>query len=342
MNPLVQRLLISLTAGSAAGGAWVATAKNKHKKARKRRRKKKTDIVIGTQARKDAAEEFTPGMTLAQLGARVRTFGAGVVDSARSLVGLSPRDPAADGSARDADEIHHDGKRIKNPARKRRNARLAKGHAKKRKGSRRKQASLFDSAKESLRQVVKDEAKRAVQEQVDKTGLGKAAEALKSAGGAVVEKAKAVKDAIPEDLDERLAEAGKNVVEGAKRVGESVGGAIQEGLRKLDGEPGLPGGESQEDGEGLSAEELAQRVGKGVDALGSWLQGPGAPGYKNSGRVRPSSSGSGVVEAKEPASTPAQMEHTPSAGSSGADIPGPSTPDLSSDLTSERTSEPPA
>lgn len=49
---------------------------------------------------------------------------------------------------------------------------------------------------------------------------------------------------------------------------------------------------------GLDVAEVGKKLKGGLDAVGSWLQGPGAPGY-SSARVRAADGGSDVVEAKD-------------------------------------------
>lgn len=327
MNPLLQRFLISWAAGAAATGVVVGTAKKPHKLKRRRRKKKKgkepEPVQIGAQALLDARAPDEPGMTVEQ-------WAAGVKALPSRFASIFQRVPKqADDGAREPDEIRTaDGEKVSTGARK-----------KKRRRGRRKQATLWDSAKESMRQTVHE----VVKEEVKDTPVGNAVDAAKRAGDKVKEGASAVK------------EGAGVVAEKAVKVGAQVGGKAKSLLNRIleavEADPApnadpeaeaLAAAEEQHAhgdvtpvaprpaGDGPLAEapsadsptsetpleatsvesapveaappvdvaEVGRKLKSGLNAVGDWLQGPGAPGY-TSKRARPAQGGGDVVEARD-------------------------------------------
>jgi hypothetical protein len=223
MNPWLQRALVSLAAGTIAGGAVVATAKNRHKKARKRRKKKDAPpVLLGTVAKRDAQVPHEGGITVEQWVAGIKD---GVTSLSLRVKGylIGSKDEGQQ-SARDADEvIAKDG----TVTRKKKTNRAPRQNRRGR--HKRREATLFESAQESFKQVIRDETKRVVQDQVDKTGLSKAQDTLKSASAAVADTAVRAK----EKLSETVVPA---VVDGAKKLFVSEDGkesGLQQGLNRL-------------------------------------------------------------------------------------------------------------
>ncbi|MBI1946938.1 MAG: hypothetical protein HYS27_14675 [Deltaproteobacteria bacterium] len=331
MNPLLQRFLISWAAGAAATGVVVGTAKKPHKLKRRRRKKKKgkepEPVQIGAQALLDARAPDEPGMTVEQ-------WAAGVKALPSRFASIFQRVPKqADDGAREPDEIRTaDGEKVSTGARK-----------KKRRRGRRKQATLWDSAKESMRQTVHE----VVKEEVKDTPVGNAVDAAKRAGDKVKEGASAVK------------EGAGVVAEKAVKVGAQVGGKAKSLLNRIleaveanpapnadpeaealaaaeeqhahgdvtpvaprpagDGplaeapSAGSPTGEAPpeptvesapvesapvESAPPVDVAEVGRKLKSGLNAVGDWLQGPGAPGY-TSRRARPAQGGGDVVEARD-------------------------------------------
>lgn len=360
MNPWLQRFLISWAAGVAASGAIVSTAKRPGKL--KRRKKKKADgteepVQLGAVALHDARVADERGITVREWGENVRATGAAVGQRVKGLFSRAPKEPVvAEDGARVPDEVQtKDGARIKTPRAKRKGA-----HAKGRRGKRRRrpQATLWDSAKESLKQTVKE----TVKEEVKATPVGSALEALKSVGakvkegasaaagavnkaigGTAGEKASSADDEIPPQLrgevpptpeeiaareEARLAEIAaqeavraekmrkveENIEKGLDAFGKKIEGAIAKVAEAASSaaqprEPREPPAPAEHvDGEAPPAPpvdpaEVAKKLKGGLDVVGSWLQGPGAPGY-GSRRVRPANAevvdAVDVVEAKDP------------------------------------------
>lgn len=354
MNPWLQRFLVSWAAGVAASGVVITTAK-KPGRLKKKKRKKKADgteepIQMGAVALRDARAPEERGLTVGEWREHVVTTTRGVGTKVAALFRREP--PAAsaadDGSPREPDEVQAaDGTRLKTAprgARKHKKKQRKGGHAKGSAGKRgrrgrRPQATLWDSAKESLKQTVKE----TVKEEVKATSVGTAFEALKNVGAKVKEGATTAASAAasavgkvmadhkqggasdeippqlrgeppgapreaneppppsvtPQKVEETLEAIGRSietaihkVADGARAAAEDVKKASEAGEAPGDGAPSVDVG------------EVAKKVRGGVDAVGSWLQGPGAPGYRR--RVRPASGGD-VVEAKDaPLKDPAQ------------------------------------
>lgn len=256
LNPWLQRLLIGLLGGTATGGVVVASAKNRYApKKRKKRQPREQDvdddgnviarekrappvIAIGTVAKADAAEGFVPSLTWSQWAQGVRDRGRRLVDG---LLGRSKK-PVVDGDgARLADEVLTADGRRSSPAKTARktaaktpNGKVKKKTAARGKRGRRKQATLFESAKESLRQVVKEEVKKTVDDTVEQTGLKGAVDTIKQAtdnvGETVKDVGQKIKDALPEDAGEKIQLGARSLFEGAKkqaaRLRDSIQGAI--------------------------------------------------------------------------------------------------------------------
>ncbi len=350
MNPWLQRLLISLGAGVATSAAVIGTAKNKHKKSKRRRRKKSDPpVVIGTVAKRDAATDFEPGITGQQWLQGIKDSGQRFVD----FIARRKKPVVDEGGGLEPDEVRAaDGTRLKvsskTPAKKKLTPSQLR-RQRRREAGRRKQATLFESARESFRQVVKEEAGKAIDEKVEATGLKKAADALKSAGEkvgvAVKDAATKVKDGIPEDAQDQvvvgLQSAGKSFLAGAKKLGHSVSQAVQQlqqessssspaaetpppptadeapdaSLSTAQASGSVQVQEPQESSsssssllpsapiEGITAEQVGEKVQDGVQKIGAFLSGPGNPGYKKSARLG-NSNGADVVEAKDAPPSP--------------------------------------
>jgi hypothetical protein len=245
LEPWLKRLLVAWAASTVTTGAVLSTAENRYrpkkatsKKLRGRRRRRRITprppVLLGTVAKADAAEGYQPSLTWADWFARVRQRSARLWQ----LVGGRRPDTPVDGAdhtndAKDADAVAT--KATKQGSR----PRGAKGTRRKRRSKqsssptrrRQRQASLYESAKESLRQVVKEEAEKAVEQTVEDAGLGKARDALKTAtevvGKTAATVADKVKESIPEDFDERAKTAGRSIVAGAKRAMQKLGESLQ-------------------------------------------------------------------------------------------------------------------
>jgi hypothetical protein len=376
LTPWLQRLLIAWAASAVSTGVILSTADNRHrpKKARnpKKRRRRELDntasatrarppVLPGTVAKADAALPFTPSLTWAGWATDVRARGRRLL---RFVTGQAPEGRVDEHGSRLPDEIvTADGKKVRvagvSPKSKKTAGHKGAPPARRRRG-RKQQASLFDSAKESLRQVVKEEAKKAVDEKVEEAGLKKAADAIKSAGEKVGETAKdvaqRVKDSMPDDVEEKLQSAGRSMLAEARRAMQRLSDSIQgsddghgvasasvsppdtvdqvadpgaalppaggpgsandAALAASPPPPSLPGPASTVGGDeaeraSSSSGDIAsalgdgvQLLGGGVQKIGSFLSGPGNPGYhRSSGRARAASGD--IVEAKDaPTHTP--------------------------------------
>lgn len=249
LTPWLQRLLIAWAASTVSTGVILTSAQNRFrpKKAKKRRRRELTEdgdaatpavkrtppaILPGTVAKADAAEPFTPSLTWAGWATDVRARGRRLL---RFVTGQAPEGSVdADGSRLPDEVVTADGKKVRLKAQKtgavKKKKKGAAPPARRRRGQQ-KQASLFDSAKESLRQVVKEEAQKAVDEKVEQAGLKKAADAIKSAGEKVGETAKdvaqRVKDSMPDDVDEKIQSAGRSIFAEAKRAMQRLSDSLQ-------------------------------------------------------------------------------------------------------------------
>jgi len=250
LTPWLQRLLIAWAASTVSTGVILTSAQNRFrpKKAKKRRRRELTEdgddagppavkrtppaILPGTVAKADAAEPFTPSLTWAGWATDVRARGRRLL---RFVTGQAPEGSVdADGSRLPDEIVTADGKKVRLKATKPGTVKKKKKGAAppvRRRRGQQKQASLFDSAKESLRQVVKEEAKKAVDEKVEQAGLKKAADAIKSAGEKVGETAKdvaqRVKDSMPDDVDEKIQSAGRSIFAEAKRAMQRLSDSLQ-------------------------------------------------------------------------------------------------------------------
>ncbi len=316
MNPLIQRALIALAAGTATSGALVVSAKKQGEGKRAKTRDK--DGKVLRQPPEDAADRVARetkllldrGITLAEMRDTVAAQLKGLGSSVSAVFARAPAPTRA--GAREPDEV--DG--VQNPSAQ------ARSKKKRRRGRRRPQASLWDSAKESMRQTVKE----TVRDEVKGTPLGKVGEA---AGGAydVVKKAGAsLRDGAQAAFQKARAalppDAGAQWVASADQLGRSVAlqveaaaksasqamseAAPHEGLSPDAAvEAARPSTErdSTERDSTLAASPsasstLASTVNDGVTTLGNWLKGPGAPGYNRPKRVRANVDGD-VVEAKD-------------------------------------------
>ncbi len=274
LQPWLTRLLVAWAASVAASGVVLQTADNRYKpkpKRKKRRLRARDDddgedarerearrkkappaVLLGTVAKKDAAEGYTASLTWGEWREAVKLRGRGMW---RFVTGQGPEGAIDKDGARIPDEItDKDGKRVAGPSRKAK----AKGNAKRkaparsasgRRRGKRQQASLFDSAKESLRQVVKEEASKAVDEKVEQAGLKKVADTLKDASEKVGETAKDVAQRVKESgVDEKLQSAGRSFLKEAKRTMGRIGESIQSATASLEG-PGERGVDRALDGE---------------------------------------------------------------------------------------------
>jgi hypothetical protein len=175
LNPWLQRLLVAWAASTVTTGTLLATAENRYrpKKARKAsKRRRRPDGVAprprppalpGTVAKADAAEGYTPSLTWAEWFVAVQARGQRLL---RFVTGQPPIGSVDDDGSRLPDEVvTAGGQKVKvaKPAAKKPGAKKRRGSATtKRRGRRQqRQATLYESAKESLRQVVKEEAQKA-------------------------------------------------------------------------------------------------------------------------------------------------------------------------------------
>jgi hypothetical protein len=287
--PWLKNVLVSLGAGVVSTGVWISTAKNRNRKARKKKKKKDVPVIIGTVAKTDAAMPTEPALTLADMK-------QGMIELLHGLRGQStPTDKNLP-----TEVIDKDGKVT--PVRRRRQQRR-----------KRKRATWMDSARESLRQTVREE----VQDTVDKTGLGKAQDALQQAAGVAKDAAKRVQDALPEDVESKLKETGKTIATQAKKVGAAVAAfgaelssrqaARDASQSELSPQPDASPSLSTQTPPAATDAALAnaqpqsppaaERIAEGARNIVSWVQGPGAPGQSTSSR-RTRGSGD-VVDAKD-------------------------------------------
>lgn len=331
VNPLLQRLLISWAAGAAATGVVVGTAKRPHRLKRRRRKKKKGQqpepVQIGAQALLDARAPADPGMSVEDWTAGVKALPGRFA----SIFSRVPKGPA-DG-AREPDEIRTaDGQKVSAGTRKKR----------RRRGKRQK-ATLWDSAKESMRQTVHE----VVKEEVKDTPVGNAVDAARKAGDKVKEGAAVVK--------EGAAVVAENAVKVGAQVGDKAKSLLNRILHAVEADPASnadPDAEALAEHEQHAAEqsataapsepdpaphtegtaptpptisepppaavdvaEVGRKVKSGLNAVGDWLSGPGAPGYQSK-RVKAAQGGGDVVEAKDAgaesvAPTPASVQPVP-------------------------------
>ena len=243
LNPWLQRLLVAWAASTVTTGTLLATAENRYrpKKPKKKRRSRpdgaarrpRPQALPGTVAKADAAEGSTPSLTWAEWFAAVQARGQRLL---RFVSGQPPIGSVDDDGARLPDEVvTAGGQKVKvgKPTAKKAGARKRRAASTTRRRGRRqqRQATLFESAKESLRQVVKEEAQKAVDDTVEEAGLGKARDALKTASEAVGKTAatvaEKVKGSIPEDFDEKAKSAGRSLFSGAKRAMQKLGESLQ-------------------------------------------------------------------------------------------------------------------
>ena len=337
VNPLLQRFLISWAAGAAATGVVVGTAKRPHKLKRRKKRKKgqaAEPVQIGAVALKDARAPEDPGLSVEEWTAGIKALPARVA-------GVFTRVPKGGEGAREPDEVRTaDGQKV---------ATSPRGKKRRRRGKR-AEATLWDSAKESMRQTVRD----VVKEEVKGTPVGGAVDAARKASEKVKEGAAVVK--------EGAGVVAENAVKVGAQVGDRAKSLLNRILHAVEADPGpnaepeaealaareaaptradepvdaaapsLAGAASSSDvpfaaamasvppsapivmepgaaadppadtapgiEPGLDVAEVGKKLKGGLDAVGSWLQGPGSPGYTSS-RARPAQGNGDVVEAKD-------------------------------------------
>lgn len=324
MNPWLQRFLIGWAAGVVTTGALVSTAKRPHRLKRKKRKKQEDGteepVQIGAVAMKDARLPDERGLTVGEWRDRVVASGASL-GTRVGAVFKRERRPTTGGaaaggttpSALEPDEVQRTDGTVEKSASTRKKRRGA--HAKGRRGKKRKEATLWDSAKESFKQTVKE----TVAEEVNKSPMGSALETLKDVGAkvksgatsAATATASFVKRGIdgnpePDDgskptpsLQQRIDAAGaaiekavKNATDGPEPRGSAEPTVSARAAESAD----EPRPNKNVDAAAEVAAEVAVKVKSGLLAVGSWLQGPGAPGYKKAPRA---SDGGEVVEAKD-------------------------------------------
>lgn len=259
-----------------------------------------------------------------------------------SVHGSKARDAKVQGSTKGHGSKGHGSKGQGTPAARKRSGAHAKGRTQGRAGHRRRpQASLWDSARESLRQTVRD----TVREEVKESPVGAALETLKTVGEKVREGASTAATAAHGALQKVLeagesatrattaappdGERGQNVTSstsGTSTAGADDDGRAAEAPPTTDGRgvPGVASGDASAPGATTSVDvqEVARKVRAGADAVGTWLQGPGTPGYP-SARVRRSGTAADVVEAKDaPAPSPAPADDAPQPTEPTSDTPG--------------------
>ena len=255
VHPMLQRILISLAAGTAATSAVVSTAKRPHKP--KKRRKKRPDgseapVSLGATALHDVKLPDERGLTPAEWRHGMAQWGGAV---ATRITSVFKRAPSEGGTSTPNSVQTPEGTRAPN------------AHKRRRDGKKRPQATLWDSAKESLKQTVKE----TVRDEVKSSPVGSALDTLKD----VTEKVK----------------------EGAANAAASAARAVNQAIDKPPSSPNAetPAAKPEE------TTDVGVNLKNSVDAVGSWLQGPGTPGYQK--RERPAAGGD-VVDAKDPDEEP--------------------------------------
>ena len=326
MNPWLQRFLIGWAAGVATTGALVSTAKRPHKLKRKKRKKQEDGteepVQIGAVALKDARLPDERGLTMGEWRDRVVATGSSVGARVGAMLKRDRKQDPVDlhvkeAGARPPDEVQRPDGTVEHfaakasprpsPRSKRKGA-----HAKGRRGKKRKDASLWDSAKESFKQTVKE----TVVEEVNKTPMGSALEALKGVSAkvksgattAATATATFVKRGIegnpePQDgskpvpsLQQRLDAAGAAIEKAVKNATDAPPEGAEDAPAP-DIEPISPRANKNVEAVAEVAAEVAVKVKSGLAAVGSWLQGPGAPGYKKAPRA--ADADAEVVDAKD-------------------------------------------
>jgi hypothetical protein len=119
----------------------------------------------------------------------------------------------------------------------------------------------FETLKEEAFFVAKTAVKDKI---VEKTGMGGAISAVEKGADAVkrasADVAKKIKESVPDDVSEKVADAGRAISESGKKLGRAV-------------KDGLP-----EDAEDV--EELRHKLDEKVSGFSRWVEGPGAPNYR--------------------------------------------------------------
>jgi hypothetical protein len=293
MNPWLQRFLIGWAAGVVTTGAIVKTAKQPHRLKRKKRKKKAdgTDepVQIGALALKDARFPDERALTMGEWRDRVVASGTSVGTRVSSLFQREPPAPVVDDGARTPDEVQHPDGTVERPE---------KRHApSKRRGAKRPQATLWESAKESLKQTVKE----TVADEVKQSPMGSAIETLKEVSAKVKSGATTVASSAATFV--------KRGIEGNPALGDDGQPTPSVQEREHTDEPRAVTTEAQRNGSGVEAAaevaaEVALKVNAGIEAVGTWLKGPGAPG--DAKRRRTEGTGD-VVDAKDaPPAPPAE------------------------------------
>jgi hypothetical protein len=220
VNPWLQRILISLAAGSAASGVIVGTAKKPRrlKKRKKKKGEKDDSVQLGALALADAKLPEEHGLTAGEWRDAVVARGSSVA----SVFKRKPKAAVVDDGARVPDEVQSkDGKTVASTT--------AKKKKKKRRGKKDlPPATLWDSAKESFRQTVKE----TVREEVKETPIGGALDALKSVGAKVKEGASVVVEnveKVAKDVSEEVAKDEKGAAKDPKdTVGAKIGSKLSD------------------------------------------------------------------------------------------------------------------
>jgi hypothetical protein len=217
VNPWFQRILISLAAGSAASGVIVGTAKKPRrlKKRKKKKGEKAEAVQLGALALADAKLPDNRGITVGEWRDAVVARGASVA----SVFKRKPKAPVdVDDGARLPDEVQaKDGTTVSK-------------RAKKKKRNRAKDmppATLWDSAKESFRQTVKE----TVHEEVKNTPVGGALDALKSVGAKMKEGASVVVEnveKVAQDVSDEVAKGVDKNKDPKDTVGAKIGSKLSD------------------------------------------------------------------------------------------------------------------
>lgn len=326
MNPWLERFLIAWAAGIVTTGAVVSTAKKPHKLKKKKKKKKREDgtlepVQMGATALRDARLPEERGLTMPEWRDKVVAAGARV-SSVFKRTPARPAEGVDTSGAKAPDEVQRaDGTTVASSSAAKRKRRKG-AHAKGRRGKKRREATLWDSAKESFKQTVKE----SVREEVNETPVGSALETLKSVGAKVKEgatkvgagAAKAVNRAIEgnpssdADAPELDAAAPKPPLTEEERARLDAERAKREADR-VDVEAGARAA-AQVASE--VAADLGRKMKGGLSAVGSWLQGPGSPDYGKRRRANPTGE---VVDAKVEAPTDAVAAEAPAAQTDGGD-----------------------
>jgi hypothetical protein len=343
MNKWLQRALVSAGAAVVSTTAIVTTAESSDGKKKKRKKRKRGDkkrerdesfegrgadgaIIdddvprsMGAQAAHDYRTGHDGGLTAGEWVENVKGLGTKARDGASTLGSLLFGKGPPPGEAPPAGE----GKK-RSKKRRRRRVRRKKGEAppepEKRKKRKRADAPVDDDVSRLKDEAKKQATKAAVNSLADKAGVADAVETLKEQGKELWHKTEklgeAVREKVPDDLGERVGEslvgAGRAIKDGANKLGEKVKAAVgdddddDDPAEARDGAPG--------DAEPNAADDdLASKVGRGIQSFTRWVEGPGAPDYDAPdyeaapapSRVKPADSDGDedeqdVVEAKDP------------------------------------------